>query len=219
MRNRIGVFGAGALGREIYFMLRDQDYREEDIFFIVDNGSDIQSNGKNFDVISSHEIAALPSGMPLVIALGDPQKRKLVALALNEYQVKLAHIIDRTALIRGEVKIEKGVVVSALSIISDGSTIAANVFINSSTVIGHDVVIGENSSISSQVNIGGRCKIGENVFIGSGAKVRDGTTIGDNAIISAGSVVLQNIQPDVVALGNPAKPIAVNLRKSPFQES
>jgi sugar O-acyltransferase (sialic acid O-acetyltransferase NeuD family) len=199
-------------------MLLDQDYREEDIFFIDDNGKDIQSNGRNFNVMSSHEITTLPSGMPLVIALGDPQKRKLVALALNEYRVELARIIDRTALIRGEVKVEKGVVVSALSIISDGSTIAANVFINSSSVIGHDVVIGENSSISSQVNIGGKCKIGHNVFIGSGAKVRDGITIGDNAIISAGSVVLQNIQSDVVALGNPAKPIAANLRKSPFKK-
>jgi len=217
LKYRIGIYGAGALGREIYYMLLDQDYREKDIIFIDDSEKDIPIGGFSLNKIGSQEIATLGAKTPIVIAQGDPQKRKLIALTLNNTRTELACIIDRTALIRGEVRIEKGVVISALSIISDGSTIAANVFINSSTVVGHDVKIGENSSISSQVNIGGRCRIGENVFIGSGAKIRDGINIGNNTVISAGSVVLEDIESDVVTLGNPAKPIAANLRKSPFQ--
>jgi sugar O-acyltransferase (sialic acid O-acetyltransferase NeuD family) len=198
-------------------MLRDQNYKEKEIVFIDDTVKENPISGLPCEKIDFDEIIRLGQKLPIVIAQGDPQIRQLVALSLSSTQFELASIIDRTALIRGRVRIEKGVVVSALSIISDGSTLAPNVFINSSTVIGHDVIIGENSSISSQVNIGGKCKIGENVFIGSGAKIRDGITIGNNSVISAGSVVLKDIESNVVALGNPAKPIALNLRKSPFQ--
>ncbi len=217
MKNRIGIYGAGALGREIYYMLLDQNFSEEDIVFIDDSVRENSISGISFNKMVFQELSELEPQTPVVIAQGDPQKRSLIALSLRSTQNELARVIDRTALIRGQVQLGLGVVVSAYSIISDGSSLAANVFVNSSTVIGHDVKIGENSSISSQVNIGGKCKIGENVFIGSGAKIRDGISIGNNTVISAGSIVLVDIGSDVVALGNPAKPIAVNLRKSPFQ--
>ncbi len=47
-------------------------------------------------------------------------------------------------------------------------------------------------------------KIGNNVFIGAGTIVLPGVKIGDNVIVGAGSVVSKNIQPNSVAVGNPA---------------
>ncbi len=48
-------------------------------------------------------------------------------------------------------------------------------------------------------------KIGNNVFIGAGTIVLPGVNIGDNVIIGAGSVVSKDIQPNSVAVGNPAR--------------
>lgn len=217
LKLKIAIYGAGALGRELYYLLIGQNYKNGQIIFIDDSGPEDQISSATGNRITFQEFVELGTQTPIVIAQGDPQKRKLIAHRLNSAQQNLATIIDKTAIIRGQVKLGQGSIVSALSIISDGSMLAENVFINSNSVIGHDVTIGENSSISSQVNIGGESKLGENVFVGSGAKIRDGIVIGSNAVIAAGSVVFDDIRPDVVALGNPAKPIANNLGRSPFK--
>ncbi|MDT3727062.1 sugar O-acetyltransferase [Streptomyces sp. DSM 41972] len=49
--------------------------------------------------------------------------------------------------------------------------------------------------------------IGDNVWIGGGAIVCPGVTIGDNAVIGAGAVVTKDIPANVVAVGNPARPV------------
>ena len=50
-------------------------------------------------------------------------------------------------------------------------------------------------------------KIGSNVWIGGNVVVLPGVTIGDNVVIGAGSVVTKDIPSNVVAVGNPCKPI------------
>ncbi|MET7387077.1 sugar O-acetyltransferase [Streptomyces sp. NPDC005529] len=49
--------------------------------------------------------------------------------------------------------------------------------------------------------------IGDNVWIGGGAIVCPGVTIGDNSVVGAGAVVTRDIPADVVAVGNPARPV------------
>jgi maltose O-acetyltransferase len=49
--------------------------------------------------------------------------------------------------------------------------------------------------------------IGDNVWIGGGAVVLPGVTIGDNSVIGAGAVVTKDVPADVVAVGNPARPV------------
>lgn len=49
--------------------------------------------------------------------------------------------------------------------------------------------------------------IGDNVWIGGGAIVCPGVTIGDNSVIGAGAVVTKDIPANVVAVGNPARPV------------
>ncbi|MEO6452906.1 MAG: sugar O-acetyltransferase [Ginsengibacter sp.] len=49
--------------------------------------------------------------------------------------------------------------------------------------------------------------IGDNVWIGGGSIICASVTIGDNTTIGAGSVVVKNIPANVVAVGNPCRPI------------
>lgn len=81
---------------------------------------------------------------------------------------------------------------------------------------GLGVIINQNATISNNVNIGGNVviggrgkkgeapNIGENVLIGAGALILGGITIGHDSKIGAGSVVLKDIPPFSVAVGNPA---------------
>ncbi|MCF2130353.1 sugar O-acetyltransferase [Strepomyces sp. STD 3.1] len=49
--------------------------------------------------------------------------------------------------------------------------------------------------------------IGDNVWLGGGAVVLPGVTIGDNAVIGAGAIVTKDVPANVVAVGNPARPV------------
>ena len=86
------------------------------------------------------------------------------------------------------------------------------------------VTIGDNVMIASRVYISDAdwheiydrlaspgphapVTIGENVWLGEGVKVCKGVTIGANSVIGAGSVVTKDIPANVIAAGNPAKPI------------
>ena len=47
--------------------------------------------------------------------------------------------------------------------------------------------------------------IGDNVWLGGGVIVCPGVTIGANTVVGAGAVVIRDLPPDVVAVGNPAR--------------
>lgn len=49
--------------------------------------------------------------------------------------------------------------------------------------------------------------IGDNVWLGGGVIVCPGVTIGENTVVGAGAVVVKDLPPNVVAVGNPARVI------------
>jgi maltose O-acetyltransferase len=49
--------------------------------------------------------------------------------------------------------------------------------------------------------------IGDDVWLGGGVIVLPGVTIGSRAVIGAGSVVTRDVPADVVAVGNPCRPL------------
>ncbi|GAB3246429.1 sugar O-acetyltransferase [Alteromonas gracilis] len=57
-------------------------------------------------------------------------------------------------------------------------------------------------------------EIGENAWLGAAVTVGPGVTIGRNAVIGAGSVVLDDIEDHVVAVGSPARAV----RRTPVDE-
>lgn len=89
------------------------------------------------------------------------------------------------------------------------------------------ITIGANSSIGEYVSIrdqnhvfddagrpvkdqGFACKaiqIGEDVWIGRGVMVCPGVTIGTGAVVGANSVVTKDVEPFMVVVGCPAKPV------------
>lgn len=92
-----------------------------------------------------------------------------------------------------------------------------------------DIVLGENVSLACKVIVaGGRyvvddrghpetkarfsegaISIGSNARIGMGAIIQDGVTIGENAIVAPGSVVYEDVPPNGIVWGNPARLLRV----------
>jgi serine O-acetyltransferase len=81
-------------------------------------------------------------------------------------------------------------------------------------IISGDVAIGDDVVIRNGVTIGlrrtgvrGSPKIGNRVDVGAGAKILGPTTIGDDSTIGANAVVLQDVPPNSIAIGVPARVI------------
>jgi maltose O-acetyltransferase len=85
--------------------------------------------------------------------------------------------------------------------------------------IGEDVQIGpyvqlltpthpvEPEPRLSRIEGGRPIIIGDNVWLGGGVIVCPGVTIGENAVVGAGAVVVKDLPPNVLAVGNPARVI------------
>jgi maltose O-acetyltransferase len=55
--------------------------------------------------------------------------------------------------------------------------------------------------------------IGDNVWIGGGVRICPGVTIGSNTTIGAGSVVVRDVPPGVLAVGNPCRIVRLVSRR------
>ena len=85
--------------------------------------------------------------------------------------------------------------------------------------IGNNVMFGPNVAVitaghpihyaarNTKYEYGIPITIGNNVWIGANAVLLPGVHVGDNTVIGAGSVVTKDIPANVVAVGNPCKPI------------
>ena len=83
------------------------------------------------------------------------------------------------------------------STILNAESIGDNLYIN------HLVTVGEKD--------GHRPTIGNNVQLHANCSVIGGVKIGNNAIIGAGAVVVKDVPPDCIAVGNPARIIKADV--------
>jgi sugar O-acyltransferase (sialic acid O-acetyltransferase NeuD family) len=210
----IFIYGGGALGREVVYLLTKRIGNSISNLLIVDDF--IQGNTGSVDNVPAKSFEKLRSQSELInqskfiIAVGNPLHREFILNKIQLVRGKLTQVIDPQSIISESAQLADGVIVSWNCSISHNTFLEENVFVNCGSIIGHDVTIRKNSSISSLVNINGHTSVGTSTFIGSGAIIRDGVSIGNNVLIGAGSVVLNDVPDNVVVLGNPAKVIALN---------
>lgn len=92
-----------------------------------------------------------------------------------------------------------------------GSQVGDDVKLGDHTHLGWNAVVSHGCRVGSFVNIcpgavlAGEVTVGNDVFIGANATViHGGLTIGDGAVIGAGAVILEDVPPGAVMVGNPA---------------
>ena len=209
------IYGAGGLGLETMDILlnslsniHSQNY---ELAFLVDNPYVSEING--FKVVSwnDHETNA-----KVTIAVGEPEIRATLAKKCESNGLSLASIISPTAFISSSAIIDNGVIVGPFASVQAQAYLASNVAINTQAIIGHHVSVMNSAVISSQANLGGASKIGEKCYIGMGALVKEKVSIGSQSILGMGSVAYRDIPDEIIAIGNPARPIKKNENKQVF---
>lgn len=214
----LGICGAGGLGREVLELARCINERKTtwDKMIFINNGE--ASDDINGISVYSLETAIEEFGEELqaVIGIGEPAIREKVFGQLKENRVKLATLIHPDVRIPDTTAIGQGVVINMANFISCNVTVHDNVYIQPHASVGHDCILEEGCVISVLCNISGTVHVGRYTYVGSSSCVRESITIGDHSIIGMFSAVHKNIPDEVIAYGNPAKPVKKNENKQIF---
>lgn len=136
-------------------------------------------------------------------------KRKVVD-NFDISELTFINIKHQSSLISSTAKLGKGLLINNLAAIGPHASIGDFVNIGNRASVNHHCVVEDLVSINPGAMVCGGCYIGRGTLIGAGSVIRDGIKIGRNSIIGAGSVVVKDIPDNVVAYGNPCKPMREN---------
>lgn len=139
-----------------------------------------------------------------VIAIGRNDQREHVASAAR---LNWTTVVHPDAFVHDSVKLGAGTVVFAGAIIQADAVIGEHVIVNTGATIDHDCHIEDFAHIAPGVHLAGNVAVGHGTLIGIGTAAIPGVRIGRRATVGAGSVIVRNLPDDVVAYGNPARPM------------
>ena len=216
----LGIYGASGLGREVYelALLTNERFSKWDEIIFIDDNKKIE-NFRNISLLTFKELISKyrTSEVELIIAVGEPSIRKSLYKKIISNNFNLTKIIHPDIFISKSTTIAEGVIICNYVSITCDIKIGKNVYVHPMVCIGHDSSIKDHTIISSYVDIAGGCKIGSCTFLGMNVLVKENTLIGNNSIIGMSSVVYRDIPNDIIALGNPARPMKKNLEKKVFK--
>ena len=215
MKNKmiLGIYGAGGLGREVFELasvINDKNKQWSEIIFIDD--ADKIDNPRNIRVLKFSDIKNEFNGIDIeiCIAIGEPAIRKILYDKIIANGLELSTLVHPDVVIPHSTSIGKGTIICKFLSITCDIMIGNNVYIHPNVCIGHDSIIGEHTVVSSYVDVAGDCQIGSSTFLAINVCMRQGISIGSYTIVGMGSVVHRDIPNNVIALGNPARPMKKN---------
>lgn len=204
------IFGAGGLGRETLFQLREMNRSGADYHIL--GFADDRCVGTSVDgypvLLDTQGLVTRSEDTCVVIAVGNPRARRKIysALCANAH-LSFPTIIAPNAVCSDRVQIGKGCVIGFFASLTVDITIGDFVLISNSCNVGHDAVLHDYATLYPGVRVSGNVTLGEACEVGVGSSIIQGLTVGEGAILGAGCAVVRDIPPHCTAVGVPAKVI------------
>ncbi|PKR78466.1 2,3,4,5-tetrahydropyridine-2,6-dicarboxylate N-acetyltransferase [Halalkalibacillus sediminis] len=123
--------------------------------------------------------------------------------------------IEPGAIIRDQVEIGDGAVIMMGASINIGSVVGEGTMIDMNVVLGGRATVGKNCHIGAGTVLAGVIEppsaqpvvIEDEVVIGANVVVLEGVTVGKGAVVAAGAIVTEDVAPNTLVAGTPAKVI------------
>jgi sugar O-acyltransferase (sialic acid O-acetyltransferase NeuD family) len=118
---------------------------------------------------------------------------------------RLASLIDPSAFVSRTAQIGLGCVIYPNCYVGAYAHIGDLLFCLGGSVINHNDVIEDRVTLTSGVTLAGDVHVEADCYLGQSCTVREMRRIGRGSLIGMGCVVLHNVAPNSVMVGNPAR--------------
>ncbi|KQL54813.1 2,3,4,5-tetrahydropyridine-2,6-dicarboxylate N-acetyltransferase [Heyndrickxia shackletonii] len=123
--------------------------------------------------------------------------------------------IEPGAVIRDQVEIGNNAVIMMGAVINIGAVIGEGTMIDLNAVLGGRATVGKNCHIGAGAVLAGVIEppsakpviIEDDVLVGANAVILEGVTVGKGSVVAAGAIVVNDVPPNTVVAGVPAKVI------------
>lgn len=130
--------------------------------------------------------------------------------------------IEPGAIIREQVDIGRNAVIMMGAILNIGAIVGEGTMVDMGAVLGGRATVGKNCHIGAGAVLAGVVEpasatpviIEDNVLVGANAVVIEGCRVGHDAVVAAGAVVVEDVAPNTVVAGCPARVIKVKDEKT-----
>lgn len=212
---KLGIFGAGSLGKEILDIVSTKIERWNEVFFIDDVIAEREISG--IKVYRYNEIKKYTGEqLEVIIASGEPYYREKMFSKINNDGYHCATVVSDSAYLASECKLASGCIVFPNTYIGVNVSLEENIIIHAGARIESNCNIGKHSFISLGAFVGADTSIEKGSFIGPNSSVKDHLYIGEYAVVGMGAVVNKNVENEDVVVGNPARYLRKNISKKIF---
>jgi acetyltransferase EpsM len=119
-------------------------------------------------------------------------------------------LVDPTTFISRTATIGRGCVFYPHCFVGLNAKVEDFVFCMTGSVINHDDIIGRRTAITSGVQLAGSVTVEPDCYLGQASTIRQLLTIGRHSMVGTGAVVVKNVEPESVMVGNPARKLKNN---------
>ncbi|GGH14770.1 acetyltransferase [Mucilaginibacter phyllosphaerae] len=199
---KIGLIGFGSVGKQLYNVLLENGYADEQIYIYADDHAFSDADRRyplnDFKLDKFRDIHFIPT----MGYLSKHIKYQLLNYLIdNNYHIFT--FIHPTAFVSTNAKIGRGVIIYPLCNIDQGAVIDDGAIILNSSIVAHDTYVGKCVYVAPGVCMSGFINIGELSFIGSGAVIANNITLGKNCTVAMGTCLTKSIPDDACVIGNP----------------
>jgi len=132
-------------------------------------------------------------------------KRESIVSASGVPADRFETIVHPSATVSRSAQIGRGVMILQNVTVGANAIIGDHVIVLPGCIISHDDVVGDFTCLASGACLSGGVSVGKSCYLGAASSYRDGVSIGDRSLVGMGSVVVRDVPPDTVVVGNPAR--------------
>jgi sugar O-acyltransferase (sialic acid O-acetyltransferase NeuD family) len=197
----ISIFGAGGHGRVVAELALALGYNVT--CFLADEISEPLVLG----IPVRKAILDDAGSSAFAIAIGDNASREAIFLRLIKEYPNSAF----PSLVHPRANLSPSTIIGQGAVVFAGALVGPETQIGSFTIVNHGAQADHNNNLSDFSSLGPGCVLGGNVKLGRaavvaiGAVVKHGVALGDNSVLGANSYLDQNLPPNSVAYGSPAR--------------